>query len=100
MKRYLLFMYMTEVAWEDTASTCPGGGWFDFEGDFDTTDEAKTHALELYRACWNDQYPENEAGHIVDTHSMNVIETCEAEENEKLRAKTGRLLWEVFNPCP
>lgn len=98
MKRYLLFMHKVQLMYDDTADTCPAGGWFDFQGDFDTPDEAKTHALELYRACWNDAYPEHESGHIVDTHSMNVIETCEPEQNETLRAKTGRLTWEAFTP--
>lgn len=55
MKRYLLFVYAQYYA---------NGGWHDFEGDFDTIEEAKNKLLENPNLEW---------WHIVDTVSKSII---------------------------
>lgn len=55
MKRFLLFS--GDIYY-------PGGGWNDFQGDFDTLNEATDKAIELKRD-WDQ---------IVDTETKEVIE--------------------------
>ncbi len=59
MKRYLLFKYRTFY---------PGGGWNDFEGMFDTLEEAtiKGEALEFEGDEWNNYC-------VVDSTTMTKV---------------------------
>ncbi len=56
MKRYLLF---------DGAIYYPFGGWSDFQGEFDTVDEAMQHSLP-------DEYT---WAHVVDTQLKQIVFT-------------------------
>lgn len=54
MKRFLLFAGSTYY---------PEGGWCDFQGGFDSREEAETHFHTLSGMDWH---------HIVDTHSESI----------------------------
>ncbi len=80
MKRFLTFAY-------DKYYPC--GGWYDFEMDFDTSEEAKTHILTLFNR--------HELFQIIDTETMKINSFTVDELMPKTIPKPVDIKWRELN---